>query len=216
VDKKNSRFHGLTGELTRPGILIVVRAGVFARNHHQGAGPSLKHWPSWQSNARKRVFTKKTMSQVNHPEIFSNWAAQGRIFSQYAERLYPSPLGSGTSLRRIHHQGYRKDTDRQLRAPMTTDLVDALGFLPAALSTRNWSTDPTAARGRGDRRRTRDRLADPRAPANPHLFVPSPVALGRDVSELTSAVWDRITGSLAPPYLYCITPVMIGNECPSA
>jgi hypothetical protein len=31
VDKKNSRFHGLTGELTRPGILIVVRAAVFAR-----------------------------------------------------------------------------------------------------------------------------------------------------------------------------------------
>jgi len=92
VHKKNSRFHGLTGELTRPGILIVVRAGVFARNHHQDAGASLKRWPSWQSNARKRVFTKKTMSQVNHPEIFSNWAAQGRIcrnpLSAYIRQLW--------------------------------------------------------------------------------------------------------------------------------
>ena len=138
VHKKNSRFHGLTGELTRPGILIVVHAGVFARDHHQDARASLKRWPSWQSNARKHVFTKKTMSQVNHPEIFSNWAAQGRILSQSAERLYPSALGSGTSLRRIHHQGYRKGYGSF--ATMTTDLVDGLGFLPAALSTRNWST----------------------------------------------------------------------------
>jgi len=150
------------------------------------------------------------MSQVNHPEIFSNWAAQGRILSQSAERLYPSALGSGTSLRRIHHQGYRKgtaasrdDDDRPRRCP---------GF-PAggAVYAKLEHTDPTVARGRGVRRRTRDRFADPRAPANPHLFVPSPVALGRDVSELTSAVWDRITGSLASHCLYCITSCMADN-----
>ena len=77
------------------------------------------------------------MSQVNHPEIFSTGLPK-------VERCR-NPLS--VYIRQLGDQGHPfvesiiKGTERvrQLRATMTTDLVDALGFLPAALSARNWN-----------------------------------------------------------------------------
>jgi hypothetical protein len=86
----------------------------------------------------------------------------------------------------------RDDDDRPRRCP---------GFPTGGAVYADLSEAPAAARGRGDRRRTRDRFVTRVLPQILIYLCHLTVALGRDISELTSAVRDRTTSSLAPPYL---------------
>jgi hypothetical protein len=80
-----------------------------------------------------------------------------------AHHLYPSALGPGTSLRRIHHHEFRPAASRD-----HDDRPRRCGRVPAGGSVHeNRSTDSEAARGRGNWRRTRNRSVNSCASARP-------------------------------------------------
>ena len=89
-------------------IPVACLGGVLGADHHRHAVQRL--------GRRRLHFDFRHRGDGRHP----------------AELLHPPALGGGPSVRRVDHHGLRP----ALRATMMTDLVDALGLLPAAISTR--------------------------------------------------------------------------------
>jgi AcrB/AcrD/AcrF family len=119
---------------------------------------------------------------------------------------YPSALGPGPSIRRIHHHGFRPAASRDHDdRPRRCGGITAGGAVHA-----DRSTDPEAARGRSNWRCTRDRSANSRTSASPHLPVPSPVAIGgqpRCTDHLTASPTRVREGSCAfEPAFRCRAP----------